>query len=416
MTRAYCIKFGLSLLLVIAGAGLVNWVVDPYGIWKSPIIQGVNSSKYSGFNIRIPKFVEWANWTKAPHTILLGTSRTAGGLRADHPAFSDGTTYNMALGGQPMRESLLLFKHAIKAGHLRRAVIGLDFFVFNAYWASDVGDPARLNLGGNLDLLFRSSTFSDSVTTFRQSWVAKKHLNMVESQPRNTLQQQSRAGLSTSRAHVQRASLIQHGVATRQYFLNVEQTYVTFYRPPPFHIYEFSNFKTKDDTLEDFRELLRAAYEHDIEVKLFISPAHAWHWQGIANAGLWEKWEAWKRKLVKIGADEANRAQKPKYPLWDFSGYNSINTETVPPRGASIPMLWYTDPSHYNPACGDLILDRLAEHPRLGAPIPQDFGIPIGEWNIEARLVEIRQARQHYAGSHVLDIQDLANISQQAWN
>lgn len=399
MTRTYSIQFLIAALLVFIGAAIINLIADPYGIWGTPRINGINSVKSSGFHGRIPKYVEWSHWVKSPQTILLGTSRTADGLRTDHAALQNGTVYNMALGGQPFHETLVLFKHALKRGGMKRVVIGLDFFAFNAYWATDVVDQKRLSPGHNFDLLFSTSTLSDSITTIRQS------LPVIE-----TIRSAHAADHGLSDAALQPPA----AMPVRVLFKEVEKIFATYYRPSPFHLYAYSTPETGENTIEDFRELLNLAYLNDVELHLFISPSHAWQWEVLADVGLWENWENWKNELVRINKEQAGKAGKPVYPLWDFSGYNSISTETVPASNTA--MKWYSDPSHYNKACGDLILDRIFDHHDPARPLPQDFGILIDEGTIDAHLSEIRAARKLYSETHPADAQEMADLSKQFWN
>lgn len=393
MPRTYYIKFLIAASLVFLGAAFINLIVDPYAIWHTPSIAGVNTAKYAGFHSRIPKYVEWANWSKPPQTILLGTSRTADGMRTDHPALLDGTTYNMALGGQPIHESLVLFKHALKHGKLRRVVIGLDFFAFNAYWATDAVDEKRLVPGTNFDLLFNTSTFSDSITTIRHSL---PEIEIISS---------AHAGGTADSA-----------IPMRLRFKEVEKIFVTYHRPPPFQRYAYTNPKTGSNSIMDFQEMLNLAYANHIELYMFISPSHAWHWEGLANLGLWENWQQWKQTLVNLNHQEAAKTGIAAYQLWDFSGYNSITSEAVPATNAEHNMKWYADSSHYNRACGDLILDRVLGYSDASRPIPDDFGNLINQQNIVAHLSSIRLARKNYAASHAPDIQEMANLSRQVWN
>lgn len=397
MARAYSRKFLTALLAVFLGAALVNLIADPYGIWDTPQIAGVNTSKYAAFHERIPNYVAWSKWQHPPETILLGTSRTQNGLRADHPAFGNGVTLNMALGGQPAAETLLLFKHALRSGKLKRAVIGLDFFAFNIYWAADAASQAdRLTPGANLDLLFNTSTLSDSLETLHQSFPA---LQVVR-------EAHGAADLPSGQSPA---------MPMRVLFKEVEKIYVDYFHPAPYRLYAHATPDGHRDSLADFRELLRLAHANDVELQLLISPSHAWHWETLADVGLWQEWEQWKRSLVTINAEEAQRSGQPGYPLWDFSGYNSITTETVPPADSAAKMRWYSDSSHYNQACGDLILDRVLGQADPAAHIPADFGALIDTGNLDDHLTSIRQARANYLNTHQSDTRELADFIKQFW-
>jgi hypothetical protein len=70
-------------------------------------------------------------------------------------------------------------------------------------------------------------------------------------------------------------------------------------------------------------------------------------------------------------------------PLGDFSGYNSMTTEPVPPSGDTTSrMKWYWESSHYRKELGDLVLDRLLEYEGTGRAIPVDFGILLTRDNL----------------------------------
>ena len=85
-----------------------------------------------------------------------------------------------------------------------------------------------------------------------------------------------------------------------------------------------------------------------------------------------------KRELVKIIA------------VWDFSGYNSINTEPI-----NNDMKNYIDASHYRKEVGDLVLNRLLDYQT--EKIPKDFGVMITSENIEFHLAKILAEREVWA-------------------
>ena len=70
-------------------------------------------------------------------------------------------------------------------------------------------------------------------------------------------------------------------------------------------------------------------------------------------------------------------------PVWDFSGYNSITTESISER-----MDNYIDNSHYSPKTGDLVLGRILSFQT--EKIPEYFGILLTSDNIESHLKQIR--------------------------
>ena len=66
-------------------------------------------------------------------------------------------------------------------------------------------------------------------------------------------------------------------------------------------------------------------------------------------------------------------------PVWDFSGYNSITTESIDDR-----MEYYIDNSHYSLKAGDLVLNRIVSFQT--EKVPRDFGVLVNQDNIEPHL------------------------------
>ncbi len=109
-----------------------------------------------------------------------------------------------------------------------------------------------------------------------------------------------------------------------------------------------------------------------------------------------------------MNEEEAQRAGQSTFPLWDFSGYNSISTEVVPVLGDTTTIMhWYFDSSHYTPAAGDLVFDRIFNYKSPDRTVPDDFGVLLTNQNIEFHLANIRSDREHYRQSHPDDINEI---------
>ncbi|MGA8615650.1 MAG: hypothetical protein WB760_29010 [Xanthobacteraceae bacterium] len=117
----------------------------------------------------------------------------------------------------------------------------------------------------------------------------------------------------------------------------------------------------------------------------------------IQDAGLWPQFEDWKRGIVEVLAEEAKESGKPEFPVWDFSGFNSVTDEHIGgPDGKTMRMRWFWEDSHYKKETGDLILDRVLDYHASDRAIPQDFGVRLRSDNIEDWLVATREAGRAY--------------------
>jgi hypothetical protein len=148
---------------------------------------------------------------------------------------------------------------------------------------------------------------------------------------------------------------------------------------------------------DELRSLLRFAYASGGDVALLVSPSHAWHWQTMELAGAWSRFEAVKRDLVRVNEEEATRAGRPAFAVWDFSGSYGPNTESVP-RSAGIPMRWYWESVHYKRELGNLMLDRMFQETVAGEW--PDFGVRITTSNLESHLSRLRDLQALYASQN----------------
>lgn len=395
----YLIHLLLAIFTLILSVGMINWLADPYGVFGAPIIHGINAAKPEiASHARIYKIVGFAHHKM--EALILGTSRADHGLNPKHKAFQNMPAQNLALGGQPNAESSAIFKFVSDHSELNTAVIGLDFFVSNSLYHYPE-DFSLDNFSDNRDvkLLFSISTFYSSLRTlFHSGQFNQEPPDMARINP-------------TTRFD-------------KQQFIKSEKAYIEhYYLPQPQCEYTLDGNKLingrlqKYSPLDDIRSMIALAYKRHIKLHLFISPSHARQWETLAALGLWDKWEEWKRHLVNINEDEARRAGQQPFILWDFSGYNSITTESFPATNIShATMYGYTDTSHYKPIIGDLILDRLFELKMDEHAVPDDFGVEISSLTIDSHLANIRKARKLYQKTHPEDVAEIKTLARNVTN
>jgi hypothetical protein len=151
--------------------------------------------------------------------------------------------------------------------------------------------------------------------------------------------------------------------------------------------------------------LLEGARANSLEVNLAINPVHALDLELLVAGNNWAAFEQWKRDVVALVAD----VNATNVLVWDFSGYSMPTTEAVPPVGDSTGrMKYYFESSHYTPAMGALMLDRMF------LQSTNDFGARISVANVEEHLRRVREQRGAYARMHPEEIQWVQRIVKQA--
>lgn len=349
------IRFNLFLLIAtlssILGIGIINLVIDPYGVTDNPKISFLNRLKPKQIkHVRLFKAIN-VNRIK-PKTVFLGSSRVDLGLDPSHPALEKlQPAYNLALVGPNMYEVRRYFEHLlVNPNHPKTIVLGIDFFMFNKY-KNNAGDFEESRLGR------QSINNEDFVNTALSIDALNSSIETIQfnMQPGSSSLYQENgmrylhlppAGTSTeSKFHKMTNRLLN----TRGYY---------------------QEYLISQEYLADFQQIVVLCREKNIDLKVFISPMHASLIDGIREAGLWSDFENWKREITTIT------------PVWDFSGYNSITTE---PIGQD--MKNYLDSSHYSSKVGDLILNRLFNYQE--ETIATDFGILITSENIGSHLAQV---------------------------
>lgn len=378
------------VLVIIAG---FNTLIDPYKIWNAAEIHGLNKEKSQlEIHERIYKTVGLLRHRY--NAVILGTSRSEIGLNPNHPAFGS-DAINLAIAGQPYRETRMLFDKLNNRETIKTVVIGLDFFGANVFLPYPV-DYIDENFSNerSWQLRFSGAVLMDSVST-----VAKRNVHSLD-----TFTEKGQLILSDEH--------VKNGGGNRAIMSSTLKGTMLTYLPPSSCSFGFASTSKKSSPLEEFRAIFSRAHRDHVALKLFISPSHSWQWETLAAVGLWGKWEEWKHRLVKINEEESQQAGQLPFPLWDFSGYNTISTENVPALGDTENIMhWYIDSSHYTSAAGDLLLDRIFNFKSPERSAPDDFGVLLTSRNLDAHLANIRADRERYRQSHpgiVAEIESMA--------
>ena len=375
----------LGLMSMAAG---LNWFVNPFSVFDAPVISDFNANK--------PDYVNYLRLTHAyrierlkPECILLGTSRTGRGLSPDHPALKDLKCYNMALPAMSLYEMRRYLQHAQAIRPQKLVILALDLRIFNPEPGANAAfSDARLRVDSNGQRQF--NLFSAQLPDLASSLI-------------------SMSALQASVTAVRKQSWVKDTLAPDGFWepLTDQWDHIKTF---PFYTrtgaQQFEEMLKNEDifrkNVEELRLLLRETYGRGTDVKLIIHPAHAWHWQTLWLSGLWPRFEAMKRQLMGINAEEAIRANHKAYPVWDFSGTYGPALESIPTKQGDA-MRWVWEPGHYKQALGDVLLNRVMgidmEDPELAG-----FGVKLDEAGLESHLAHLRTLQEQYAVNYPDDV------------
>ena len=398
--------FALGTLVVIIVMISFNRLVDPYGFFQSPRLEGFNTKKPEfSLHLRMAKAAAIRQFR--PTAIVLGTSRAEYGIDPAHPGWNSSQIYNLALGGSNLYEAYRYLQHAHAVNALKRVVLMLDFSMFNAVRNPEKIDFEESRLAVDVNGNPQSNILIDQITSLASidaffasiATILRQHSNSEDIYQANGMRESIHIG-----KYIEKMG--GHHVA----FAETEKGY---YRD---NYDSFSFIHSKWNNLEIFRNIIRFGYQNEIDLYIVIPPSHARDSEVIATKGIWLLFEQWKKLLVSIDNEEAIRERKPLKPIWDFSGYNSLTIEALPPIGdREHKMSWYWESSHYKKELGDLILDRIFNYHSSDRYLPEDFGVQLTPENIESHLSRIRADREKWRNifpEDVAEIEALKSIAQ----
>ncbi len=383
-----------------AAIGAFNFTVDPFGLFPGPEIRGFNEIKADvDAHVRMVKAYQVR--LHPPAGLIVGSSRALLGVPTDDPAWPDAArpVYNLSLYGGYLYEAMRYFQHALALGTVKHAVLSLDLWMFDRDWVT------RPGFGENRFLVKvdGSRNTPDALEPLRAlfAWdTLRSSLRTISRQDRMDILVQKPDGTSAWRSD---AAWLQSKQSHHQQFGYMERMFGTeAWQPAQERRWNITDTDDVTSPIQMFRQMVRDAYAHGVDLRIAISPSHARLWEVIYAGGMWQTWEDWKRALLKITLEEAARENKPPFPIWDFTGYNTITTEDVPRDGS--PMRWYTDGSHFKPLVGSMMLQRIYHKP--ADQLPADFGRRLEPNTIFGTLADIRARRDRYAATHPEEVRE----------
>jgi hypothetical protein len=375
-------------------------VVNPYGVYTSLI--EVPEKVFLKSQERLWK-VRAISRLK-PNAILLGSSRTRDGLDEKDDYFADGNNwFNSAVNGGNIYEMCHFYEHASSIKKLDKMLLGVDFFMFNAYHKGRNFLPKYFFLKGNsrwdrfpdkqvVSQLISSLISMDALT---DSWNTLKGKTFAE---HKQLQEESNGFMKQEYTKV-------HEILS---FPSMEEAFLKdFWFPEPENQFSFER-SNGYRPFDYYQKILQAAYENGTQTTIFISPSHARLWENLYQVGLWDKWKGWKEELVFINENLAKKYKKDAFIIIDFSGFHDYSTETLPNPLQVIEedMIYYTDSSHYRFALGREIL-KVIHSVENKNPIDSDWYRIIDSNNIGTHLSKIEEERKLFEKKNPAIVEDI---------
>jgi hypothetical protein len=355
----------LAAWLILFGG--FTFIVDPYHVSEWSSIPGVNERRTrahaDGYRVAVGHgLVE----TQAG-TILLGSSRSHDGFPHDIPNWPGGFE-NMAMGGTNAFEIANAAVLAAENEHINCVVIGLDLREFGdypradaTYWLTPLAGGSQLQ--SHIQTSLSLDAFARALQTVIDNATGGSDVDWETAYaPEN-----SRERFDTELAKRYRSY--------RGYIYDSERPEFVF-------------------------RGIDALLASGVQVRVFIHPIHSRieeaRWRtGIDNLEL-----QLRQDLVSLAAERNPLpSHAPCFPggpleVWDFAGFSAVS-QSEPPAVSGDPVNpWYFEPSHYRPALGLTILERMLGEPTASPVAPDEFGVRLNVENVDAHWADVAARRQ----------------------
>lgn len=360
--KTYFLACIVTLMLFVG----VNWLVDPFGMFWSPEVSGLNTLKTeAGKRSRTIK--PYRLGAVAPATLLIGNSRIEMGIAAESTAFIYQPVYNAGIPGLELRRQMATALEQIANNdnlkHIIVSVDYLDYLYREAYFLENpVPAPITLKTPSALE---RSRTWlSDRIALLASIDTMTASLATIQGQSGgdNAI---TRHGTNVADGY--RTIMRWEGIKPlfKQKLAEVNKRLAH----RDMTLYHTSIDENPGVTW--LAQLLRVAREHDVTVDVFLSPYHYSYLHLIHDNDHWDRFEQWKTALANIPAIASGEVA-----LWDFSVVNGYTTERVPLESPHTLMHWFWEPAHYRSELGELLLGTMlngsAQSPAIGVRLEQD--------------------------------------------
>lgn len=322
----------LTVMLILAG---LNYTIDPYNVFHTPLIKGLSVLKPDAKRQeRLTKIAAFKLDKRKINAIFVGTSKVDWAFNKDYYKKITGLeAENMAMVSLSFDEFLDLTYACLKIHpEIKNVYFGLDFNTFNK---NHKDNQTHLGLNQNPNL----TTQEIGAALFSLDTTVSSVITIIK----NINGQQDKMYTSVGTKHVFYNKNID------DYFRRSIVKYFNYYET--YKLYEGSFPKLKD--LNDYCK------ENNINLVLFLNPSHITDIDEIYEAGLWSTFLSWKKDLVEIK------------PVIDFDYPNKINNVEIRPD-----MKNFHDAAHVTEVVANIMTDKI-----VGQGV--DYGQNITKENID---------------------------------
>lgn len=357
--RAYLARtaiFGLAFALMVI---VFNWLVDPYAVFGTPRISGLNANKIDINNFtRLSK--RYQPGFDSHNALIVGNSRVELGINPAHPCLREAgwKTYNLGLPGASVRTQLEYALNVMHQQAIEQVFISVDFtdFISSSPLEVDTVTPMLSQQGGELKYL-PGGQFNPQypVVVATDYYKSLFTLDSLVSSFTTVIGQSERApdrdesGFNPGRDFAEAVRVEGAHALFAQKTDELERKYSSQW-------YLRDSAGRLESSFGYLSEFLVIAGERGVAVHIFTNPLHDSYWALLERRGMMPLYADWLASIERLVMEHEGAA----VTFWDFSANSGFIHEPLPEEGVgSEPLQWFWEPAHYREELGSLMLDAM---------------------------------------------------------
>lgn len=340
--RRFCMTWLFGVVVLVAGIGGFNALVDPYEVIGTPRLAGLNAAKPEArWHTQLVK--DYMIGRIRPAGLLLGTSKVDLGIDPKSHFWPDDArpAFNYGVPGADIRGYLANLRRAVALGTVRRVLAVLEFNDFMMVPSREKAASPTPIAKTPLERLHDIALATVSMDALRDSImtvIAQQQSHPIDLSP---------DGATNDQAF--RKQVRVDGYDT--FFLQKDTE--TGARLAGLAAALRANPDAGLANLYQISEIIAFCRQHDIALDFALPPTHADLLVQIDREGLWPRYQEVKGTLTRLIAAEGGGAVR----LWDFSGFDAVSTELVPTTTeANVETRWFWEPNHFKRVLGERML------------------------------------------------------------
>lgn len=319
----------LFVSVITATVAFINYVVNPFAIFNSQRIEGINDVKPKSSD-RIGIFKKYQPKYFQPVTLVVGNSRVEMGINPQHPAFDDlQPVYNLGVPGPAMRGQLAYAQNALKSSNVKNIFLALDFRDFLDDQNNLDEELASINTSIFEDkvpaILSLDALMSSIVTLFSQNSESPNRLKNGFNPANEYRQIVNIEGQD---------ALFDHQMKLLNSKLN-GKAYV-----PEGVEFQIGVLNNQIDSW----------LKQGVSISVFINPYHDEYYSAFAQHNLSRAFDDWRFKVKNALGNKVS-----------FCDFTELGRRSSNIKQSENELMYFWEPTHYKEALGNIMIKQLVE-------------------------------------------------------